>query len=245
MGLSVTVLGSAGTYAGADNACSGFLLRTPSTTVMMDAGPGSFSNLHRHVDPAELDAIVISHAHPDHWLDLPVARNALKYVLGVKGVALRSTEQTLAMAEELASGGIGSTLSPEVITDGSEFAIGDITFRCSRTDHPVETLAFRAEHGGRSLAYTADTGPGWSLAELGRDIDLAITEATFLEGSDDAVPVHMSAQQAGALARSSGVRRLVLTHVLPTGSVDAAVAEAADAYGAPVEAALPHRTFHV
>lgn len=246
MALTVTVLGSSGTCAGADNDCSGFLVRSPTTTLMLDAGPGTFSGLQRHVAPAQLDAVLVTHSHPDHWLDLPMIRNALKYVFRVDGVPLYTTQQTLDFAEEVTSEeGIGSTFVPQVITDGSELVIGDLTVRCSRTDHPVETLAVRIDHDGRSFAYTADTGPGWSLAELGAGIDLAISEATYLEGSQDAAPVHLSARQAGKFARDAGVERLVITHVLPTGSPSAAAAEAGDAYGAPVEVAEPHRTFDV
>lgn len=246
MGLTVTVLGSSGTCAGADNDCSGFLVRSPTTTLMLDAGPGTFSNLQRHVHPSELDALLITHSHPDHWLDLPMIRNALRYVFRIGGVPLYTTQQTLDHAEEVTSeGGLGSTFVPHVISDGSEVRIGDLEVRCSRTDHPVETLAVRIDHDGRSFAYSADTGPGWSLAELGEGIDLAISEATYLEGSDDAAPVHLSARQAGKLARAAGVARLAISHVLPTGSPAAAAAEAGDAYGAPVEVAEPHRTFDV
>lgn len=244
MSLTVTVLGCSGTYAGPDGACSGFLVRSPGASVMMDAGPGTLANLQRHVAPDALDAVVLSHSHPDHWLELPVLRNALKYVLDFHGLELYATAETLELAEELTHRQLSPTFRPHVITDGSEFTVGDQRWRCSRTDHPVETLGLRVDAEGRSLAYTADTGPGWSLAELG-PVDLAISEATFLHGSPEQNPVHLSAREAGALARSAGVRHLVISHVLPTGSVEAAVAEATDAYGAPVDVATLHRTFDV
>jgi ribonuclease BN (tRNA processing enzyme) len=246
VGLTVTVLGSSGTCSGADNDCSGLLVRSATTTVMLDTGPGTFSNLQRHVDPSQLDAVLVTHSHPDHWLDLPMIRNALRYVFRLDGVPLYTTRQTLDFADEVSSeDGLGSTFEPHVLSDGSEFRVGDLSVRCSRTDHPVETLAMRIDHEDRSFAYTSDTGPGWSLAQLGEGIDLAFSEATYLEGSDDATPVHLSARQAGALAREAGVGRLVITHVLPSGSPGAAAAEAADAYGAPVEVAELHRTFDV
>lgn len=243
--FSVTVLGSSGTYAGPGGACSGFLLRSGDTTVLMDAGPGTLANLQRHVDPADLDAVVISHSHPDHWMELPVLRNALRYVLHCAGIPLYLTAETLSMLEHVVTHGIAPTFEPLVIDAASTFDIGSMSFACSRTDHPVETLAFRVESSDRSLGYTADTGPGWDISELGDPLDLVICEATFLDGSPEANPVHLSALQAGTLARESGARRLLLTHVLPTGSVGAAIAEAEAAYGAAVEAALPNERFDV
>ncbi len=244
MSLTVTVLGSSGTYAGPDGACSGYLVRSPGATVMMDAGPGTLANLQRHVAAPALDAVVLSHSHPDHWLELPVLRNALKYVLSRDGLDLYATAETLDLAVAVSGSRLEPTFRPHVITDGSEFSVGDQRWRCSRTDHPVETLALRVDADGRSLSYTADTGPGWSLAALG-PVDLAISEATFLHDSPERNPVHLSAHQAGAMARDAGVRHLVITHVLPTGSAEESVAEAADAYGAPVDVATLHRTFDV
>lgn len=246
--LSVTVLGSSGVYAGVDLACSGYLLRSPGATVMMDAGPGTLANLQRHVGVSQLDAVLLSHSHPDHWLELPVLRNALKYVLAhPHPIELHATAETLELAEQLCGGGLEPTFRPTVISDASELTLGDQRVRCSRTDHPVETLAFRVDAGDRSVAYTADTGPRWSVAELGRGLDLVISEATFLDGDHvgDDEPVHLSARQAGELARAAGAHRLAITHVLPTGAVDAALAEAADAYGAPVEHATMHRCLDV
>jgi ribonuclease BN (tRNA processing enzyme) len=246
MGLSVTVLGCSGTYAGAGGACSGYLLRAEGVTVLLDAGPGTLANLQDHVRPDELDAVVVTHSHPDHWAEVPVLRNALTYVLHRGGVPLLTTAETLGMVEAASHGRVGSAFVPRVITDGSELSIGPLSVRCSRTDHPPETLAVRVDHDGRSFAYTADTGPGWSLAELGPGIDLAISEATFLErDSDPGRPVHLTAAEAGAAARGAGVGRLLVTHVLPLGSVDEAVAEATDAYGAPVGAARIHDTHEV
>ncbi len=242
--LNVTVLGSSGTYAGPDGACTGFLVRSPGATVMMDAGPGTLANLQRHIALEHLDAVVLSHCHPDHWLELPVLRNALKYVLGCAGLDVYLTQETLDMAEHVIGHGFGTTLRPHVITDTSTFELADQRWNCSQTDHPVETLGLRVEVNGRSLGYTADTGPEWSLAELGR-IDLGISEATFLHDSPECNPVHLSAHQAGELARTAGVGRLVISHLLPRGSVAESVAEASAAYGAPVDVAELHRTFDV
>lgn len=246
MGLSVTVLGCSGTYAGAGGACSGYLVRGGGATVLLDAGAGTLANLQQHVRLDELDAVVVTHSHPDHWVEVPVLRNALTYVLGRGGVPLFSTAETLGLVEAVGHGRIGEAFAAEVVTDGSEFRIGPLSFRCSRTDHPPETLGVRVDLDDRSLGYTADTGPGWSLSELGSGLDVAISEATFSDQDPDLEgAVHLTAGQAGAAARAAGVGRLLVTHVLPTRSVHEAVVEAGEAYGAPVEAAEVHRTVQV
>jgi ribonuclease BN (tRNA processing enzyme) len=245
MALTVTVLGCSGTYAAAGNACSGYLVRDDGFNLLVDAGPGTLANLQRHIELTDLDAVVVTHSHPDHWLELPVLVNALRYIHLKDGLVLHSTGETLGLLETLVHRGMAPTLRPAVITDGSTFRLGPVGLRCSRTDHPPETLALRMTSGDRTLAYSADTGPDWSLEEFGPGIDLALCEATFLEREGVEEPVHLTGAQAGHMARASGAGRLLVTHLLPTGSVDEAVAEASDAYGAPVEAAAVHRTYDV
>ena len=77
--LSVTVLGCSGTYAAAGEACSGYLVKSATTSLWVDCGPGTLANLQEHVDLENLDAIVVSHHHPDHCAELPVVYNAVKY----------------------------------------------------------------------------------------------------------------------------------------------------------------------
>lgn len=242
MTLSLTVLGCSGTYAAAGGACSGYLVRTGTTTVLVDTGPGTLANVQQHVAIADLDAVVVTHEHPDHWLEVPVLRNAMKYSLGLADLPLFSTAGTLALAEQLTR--LTPTFRPTVVADGDEVEVGDLTFRFSRTHHPVETLAVRAATAGAAIGYTADTSAAWPIAELG-DLDLVVAEATFLDHEEEGKEVHMSAAQAGAQARAAGARRLVVTHLLPGSDPAAAVAEAADAYGAPVEAAAVHATYSV
>lgn len=239
--LTVTVLGCSGTYAGPGGACSGYLLRTATTSVWMDCGAGSLSNLQRHVSLLDLDGIVVSHSHPDHWLELPVVLNAVRYGLGAPDLGLpllwtaRTAEQFAAIAADPAP-----TFAPRVIDERSTATIGDIDLRFSRTDHPVETLAIRAEHAGRSIVYTADTGDGWRLTSLGSDIDemidLAIVEATLDESEQDVVQ-HLTASQAGRQAAEAGVASLLLTHLAPGSDPDARRADAARAYAGPIEVA--------
>ena len=234
MGLSLTVLGCGGTYAGPGNACSGYLLRAEGTTVLVDLGPGALANAQRHIDLVDVDAIVLSHEHADHWTDLPVARNVYRYVLDRHGLPVFATAGTMAMAKIFCR---ADDFEWTTITDGDRARIGAIDFRFSRTDHPVETLAVLAEAEGASVIYSADTGPGWSPAAFGVRPDLVVIEGTFTETVEH--PVHLTAAEAGERAAEAGARRMVLTHLLPGTDPAVQAASAAATYGGPVEVAEP------
>ena len=241
--LSITVLGCDGSFAGPGGACSGYLVSSGSTHVWVDCGPGTLANLQEHVSLDDLSAIVISHAHPDHWVELPVAHNALHYYLGRKGVPLFATLETFRRFEAFKGAPISSTFSSHPITHGSEFTIDGIAFRCAVTDHPVETLSMRIEAAGRSLAYSADTGPGWHLTALG-EVDLAVVEATLRADQSGMAP-HLTTTEAGERARAAGAGRLVITHLPPGADREAHRDEAAFAYGAEVQVATISARFEV
>lgn len=238
MSLTITVLGASGTYPGPGSACSGYLLRSDTTNVWLDCGSGSLANLQRHVPLTDIDGIISTHSHPDHWLELPLAVNALRYGLHrpEARIPLYWTADTAQLFSLVSGHRPEPTFLPEVIEDSASSTVGDIDLRFSRTDHPVETLAVRAESGGRTIVYSSDTGNGWELSSLGPDIDLALVEATLDEADADVVQ-HLTARQAGSQAARAGVAGLVLTHLTPGSDPDARVAEATDAFDGPVAVA--------
>ena len=242
--LSITVLGCSSTYAAVGGACSGYLVRGRGTTILVDTGPGTLANLQRHVRFADVDAVVVSHCHPDHWTELPVLRNVFKYVEHRAHVPVHGTAETLAMAEAATHDGLAPTFDWHLITDHGTATIGALSLSFSRTDHPVETLAIRVEdpETGAALAYSADTGPAWSVSSFGGDVDLFVCEATLTSDEEGLAP-HLSARQAGAMAAAAGVRRLVLTHHWPGGDVEGQRAAAAEAFGGPVELATVNERF--
>lgn len=234
MGLRLTVLGSSGSYADAGRACSGYLVRSATTTIWIDAGSGTFANLQQHADPRDVAAIVITHEHPDHWVDTTGFYVAAKYYLGVPEVAVYAPASVRnAVYYD------GPPFHWHQVASGDQRMIGDLRLTFSRTDHPVETLAVRVDGDGSSLGYSADTAAGWSLSALGDDLDLALCEATFLQ-DEEGRGHHMSARQAGATAREAGAKRLIITHVQPGVDHGAARAEAEVAFGGPVEVAVEH-----
>jgi ribonuclease BN (tRNA processing enzyme) len=241
--MDVTVLGSSGTYASTGDACAGYLFQVGGFRFLVDIGPGVLANLQRHCALTELDAVVITHAHPDHWLDLAGLRNALKYVFHRSGLEVLAPGDMVAQANGLIGADDASTLLYREVADGAEVPLGPVVLRFSATDHPGETLAVRVDDGSVTAIFSADTGPGWSPTEFGVGCDLALIESTY---TDDNLPaeavLHLTASQAGAKGREVAARRLVTTHFLPGTDRQVAAREATATFGQPVTTATPHLT---
>jgi ribonuclease BN (tRNA processing enzyme) len=241
--MELTVLGCSGSYgAPAGGACSGYLVRAGDALIWMDCGNGSFANLQQHADPADITAVVLTHGHPDHCVDLYSLHVMYKYGLDRHGLPVYAPEGIEAALSKLAS--FGDAFAWHTVADGDKVEVADAQLRFSRTDHPPPTLAVEIEHSTKRLVYTADTGPNWSVEAFGAGADLVLSEATYLH-DDIRVPIHLSARQAGELARDAQARRLMITHLWPTIDPLASVEEASEAFGSDVTLAAPHLSTHV
>lgn len=245
--MKVTVLGSSGSYAAPDNPCTGFLVESADAAVLFDCGPGTTGPLQAALDLNDLTAVVISHCHPDHWLELPVLRNVFTWFTPRTGIPVYGTDETCRMddAVTVRAPGAPTPFDWETIDETSKLDIGDQNWSFDRTDHPVETLAARVTVGDRSVLFTSDSGPDWTFEELGRDVDLAFCDASHLESHEDMGIPHMSAREAAVRAEAAGVRRLVLTHLIPGSDPAAHRDEALAAYGGPVDVARPGSVFEI
>ena len=240
--MDLWVLGANGTYPTAGRPTAGYLLSHADTRVWIDAGSGTFDGLWQLMDPADIDALIISHMHVDHCADLFPLYHYLRF-----GAPARPPLPLVVpdgavdrLAAFLDSGG-GSHLSDvfEPLTPtGQPVEVGSITFRFGPADHPVPTLQVRAEAGGRALAYSADTGTGSDLVALARGANTLLAEASF-QGPDKPAPHHLTAAEAGEIARQAGVERLILTHLMPTLDPEQSIAEAAAEFHGDVMVAAP------
>ncbi len=244
---SLTVLGCDGSYPGPGGAGSGYLVRAGSTSVLLDAGPGTFANLQRLADPGSLTAVVLSHQHPDHWTDLESLAVWLQH--GRRGQAPPSQAPLPVLAPPGLRAHSFFADAPQVfaweeVAPSTVRPLGELVLRFVATDHGPPTVAVRFDRraaGGGSgegpaaaaLAYSADTGPDWTVEELGRGIGTVLCEATFTQELEGTL-AHLSGRQAGSMAASAGVGRLVVTHRWPTVSADELAAEASEAFGQPV-----------
>ena len=242
--MELTVLGCSGSYgAPVGGACSGYIVRAGDAVIWMDCGNGTFSNLHQHVNPSDITAVVISHAHADHCVDIYGLHVLFKYGLDRHLLPVYAPEGVEKTLEGLV-GAWTDTFDWHLVGDGDHADVDGVSLDFARTDHPVPTVAIDIAHGDKRLVYTADTGPGWSVEAFPPGADLVLSEATYQHDHIPA-PIHLSARQAGEAARAARARRLMLTHLWPTLDPVASVEEGSEAFGHAVTLAAPHLVTHL
>jgi ribonuclease BN (tRNA processing enzyme) len=233
---TLTVIGSAGTHSSAERVCSGYLISHEGTNLLLDMGPGVLHNLCKVIDIADLDGILISHMHPDHFLDLYGLQYALRFHPASPGpipvwgppdmdemiAAILPAESVERMADLLQ---FRSAAPGEVIE------LGSLRTELFAMNHPLPCLGSRTTAGTHVIAFSGDTAPTDQTTPLARDADLFLCDATWME-SQRPIPadVHCTGLEAGQAARDAGARRLVITHVSPYNDPVAVAAEAARAY---------------
>ncbi len=247
--MRLTVLGASASFPAPGGACSGYLVEDGDTRVLLDCGSGVLSQLQVVARIGDLTAIVISHFHPDHYIDLIALRYGLRYgfeeplrprVLVPPGGRqfLRGLGAALRNAPEM----FEASFALEEYDEEAVFTVGGLTLRFQRTTHDEPTWACALERGDGSarLVYTADTQGSDDLERFARGADFLLCEATYLDDGG-ALPSgnHLTAGQAGALARRAGVPRLMLTHFWPGLDLDRFAAEAAATFGELVLLARP------
>ena len=243
--MDLTVLGCSGSYgAPAGGACSGYLLQAGGTNLWMDCGNGTFANLQRHIPVEDLTAVVITHRHPDHCVDIYGLHVLLQYGLGRSGLPVLAPEGVPETLGALVGDDWGGVFDWQAVADGDATEIGAFGLKFSRTAHPPPTLAVEATADGKRLIYTADTGPDWSVAAFDPGADLVLSEACYQRGQEG-TGLHLTAGEAGTSAREARARRLMLTHIWPGLDPAASVVEGSEAFGQEVLLAAPHLRCHI
>jgi ribonuclease BN (tRNA processing enzyme) len=240
--VELTVLGASGTWPEAGAATSGYLVQHDGFNLWVDAGTGTLANLQRHIGLPEIGGILVSHAHPDHFVDLYPCFYARHYgELGEPGLpVIVPTDFTRGLTELVSidtRAVMRAALAFREVEPGEGFEIGPFRVKTEPMSHlGLPALGFRIEADGVVLAYTGDTGPTRDVELLARGSDLLLSEATW-QDRDDLLPFHLSARQAAIHARNAEVRKLVLTHIWPTHEKRVSVEQAAEEYAGPIEAA--------
>ncbi len=241
--MRLTVLGSNGTYPTPGRPASGYLVDDGDTVLMLDCGPGTFPALLARGEIP--DAIVVTHRHGDHCLDLLSLFNYLRFDRAdVRGLPLYAPDGVYRRLADFAGAGdehaFHRAFDHRTVAPGDRFEVGGIAVGLGAVAHPVPAVCVGLTAGGRRLLYSGDTGPGGDVAVMASGADLLLCEATH-QGpvSGDRYPYHLYASEAGQVAASAGVGRLVLTHLGPTLDPAVSIAEAAAVFNGPVAHAEP------
>ncbi|HEY2173590.1 MAG TPA: MBL fold metallo-hydrolase [Mycobacteriales bacterium] len=247
--MRLTVVGCSGSMPGPAGPASSYLVEHDGVHLLLDLGNGALGALQRHLDPSLVDAVLLSHLHADHCLDMCAYVVHRRYAPGgprppvpVHGPG--DTARRLTTAYGPPDGGLDDVFAFSALADGRR-EIGPFTLTTARVNHPVETYATRVEAAGRSLTYSADTGVSDALVELARGTDLLLCEATFA-AEDDAPPdLHLTGREAGEHAARAGVDRLVLTHIPPWNDPIRTLDDASAVFDGAVEVAVPAATYAI
>lgn len=254
--MKLTVLGGASAAPNARQGCSGYLLEADGRQLVLDLGPGTLLELKAHADLRRLDAVILSHLHIDHCLDLFALFWALctdmprlpgptpvhlppggaQFVRGVidalapEGVRFAAIEQVFKLAE----------YDPD-----SELQIGGLRVTFAPTSHYIPCWAIRVEDGeGRACVYTGDTGPDADLRHFVAGAQTLVAEAMLLETSryGDGFRGSSTAAEAAALARDASAEALIITHISEERGRVAALRQAAESFTGCLEIAMPGLT---
>lgn len=232
--MRLTVIGCAGSFPGPGSPASCYLVEHEGFRLVLDLGNGSLGVLQQHIGLEDIDAIVLSHLHADHCLDLCGLYVAQRYhPEGPRGRipvwGPRGTAQRMARAYDLAEDpGMTGEFDFQDLVAG-EHRIGPFTVTAARVNHPVEAYGVRVSADGQAIVYSGDTGATAALVDLARDADVALIEASCLE-SRPAPDVHLTARQAAEHAQAAGAGILVLTHLVPWNDPESTWAEARPAF---------------
>ncbi|GLY48854.1 MBL fold metallo-hydrolase [Lentzea sp. NBRC 102530] len=241
--MLLTVLGCSGSIPGPGAAASGYLLEAEGFTLALEFGNGVLSRFQEERPLFSMDALVLSHLHPDHCVDVSSLYVARKYHPTPPAAALPVYAPTEAPsrfvaayapnAAERSSLDFGDVFAFHGL--GSKVEIGPFTVESAVVAHPCEAYGFRISYGGVTLAYTGDSGTCDALDSLADGADVLLSEASWTHAPDREPDLHLSGREAGELASRAGAGRLLITHVPPWTSREDVLEEARSAFGGPSE----------
>ncbi|RNL78727.1 MBL fold metallo-hydrolase [Nocardioides marmorisolisilvae] len=252
--MRLTVIGASGSYPGPDSPASCYLLESDfegrNYRMLIDMGSGALGVLHQYIDPTTVEAVVLSHLHADHCLDLTGFYVLRRYhpnghcpKIPVWGP--EDTDRRMAKAYDLDEDPGMNEEFDFIVYPDAPFTVGPFTITARRVAHPVTAYGLRIEADGKVLAYSGDTGTCDALVETARDADFFLCEASFLEGADNPPDLHLTGAEAGTMASQAGAKRLVITHVPPWHDCAVMLEESHLTWDGPVELAVPGKTYDI
>jgi ribonuclease BN (tRNA processing enzyme) len=252
--VRITVLGKSPAWQDAGGACSGYLVEGGSRCLLLDCGNGVFGKLRAACDFTRVSAVVISHLHADHFIDLVPYAYALSYSHQARAAGSRPVLYAPPGARETFRRITGAWDAEELIEQAfelreydpaAELVLDPLRVRFHEVPHFIRTHAVQVHHDGARFTYGADCRPNDAIVEFARDSDLLMLEATLEQPEEQGCRGHLTPAEAGEHAKRAGAGRLVLTHMSSDHDGPRAQAEAERAFGAPVELAHERAVYEI
>lgn len=256
--MRLTVIGCTGSLPGPHSPASCYLVQTEdgdgrTWSILLDLGNGALGAVQRVIDPRALDAVLLSHLHPDHCLDVCGLYVHERYGAGPRRVGQLPVIGPADVAGRLAQaygGGEEAALAAQFAFSswraGSPVRVGPFTVTPYPAHHPVEAYCLRVEADGRVLTYSGDTDSCPGLVHALRGADLALLDCAFVDGRDEVRGIHLTGSRgAQACVDAGGVGRLMLTHLPPWNDPAVCRAQAASVWPGEVELAAPMAVYEV
>ena len=216
--MILTILGGCGAWPAAGEACSGYLVEHDGSRLLIDPGYAVLPRLLRDVPADAIDAVLVTHRHPDHCADLnPLLRARAFQDVPAGPLPVHSLPGAVDAVLALDRPGmLADAYVLEPLDAGQSVTVGPFRIETRALPHSVPNVGVRLTAGSASMVYTGDSAPDPALVELARGADLLLAEASFI----DAVPADLiwslsSARDAGRQAAEAGVGALILTHLMP------------------------------
>jgi len=219
-GVTVRFLGSGNAFSDGGRANAAILLSAPGVSLLLDCGGSALPAIKKHVDPATIEAIAVTHLHGDHFggitylvLEQHFAGRKRPFVVGGPpslSALLRAAEQAL-YPDFFGKVPLGFPVR-EVVLGATPTELGGGAVRALPVRHVrlAEPHGLRVEVAGRLVAYSGDARWSDELAAVGSGADLFICEASYFDRND---PSHISYTQLMAHRAEIGAKRIVLTHL--------------------------------
>jgi len=243
--MELHVLGAGPAYSDRPGALgSGYLVRAGRSAIALDLGQGVFPSLAGQLEPSTLRAIVISHLHPDHWIDLIPLRHYLRYEFQPPRRLEVHAPGPLAARLDALHDEAGFTAAAFDVVElrAGIVDIGPFRIEAARVTHTADSHALRLTvggDGGPGLVYSGDCGRASDLAPLIRPGDTLLTEVSFGPGPVPVDELHLDGPSIGELARVSRPARILLTHLQMGYDPDLTIASVRAAFDGPVSFIWP------
>ncbi|GAA1824095.1 MBL fold metallo-hydrolase [Nesterenkonia flava] len=260
--MKLTIVGNSGSFPGPASPASCYLLSAEhqgrTWRIILDLGNGAIGALQRHIALETLDAVALSHLHPDHFMDLCGLHVAVRWRPGgwpsdkIPVYGPTGTHERITSAYGL---GEDETMDADfdfhIWTAGQAETVGPFTITPIKVRHTIDepyALRVQVTEDGvtKTLTYSGDTDACDSLVEAAQDADLFLCEAAFEDGRDDHIEgIHLNGTRAGQMAARAGAKRLLLTHIPVWTDAKVVRSHAAKHYDGELGTTVPGTTYEI